>query len=160
MTGVVSRRVVRVERLTEERFRPYGYVIEGEEEIPIDMEGLPTISILESKRRPFEIKEMARHCKTMQAFVSLGGKSWVLAVAPPDGVGDPVAVPDIGRIRAFLITGDRGVMIRRGTWHYGPLTLEERGYFVNVEAKDTNRDDFESKSIEALGLTVTIDVNV
>jgi len=155
----VNQKIVRAERLTREGFQPYGHVIEGEEEIPMDMEGVPTISIFTAGKRPFEIKEMARHCKTVQAFVAFGGRPWVLAVAPPDDVTDPSAVPDIKRIKAFLIPGDRGVMIHRGTWHYGPLPLDEKAYFVNVEAKGTNEEDFDSKSIDALGVKVIIEVN-
>jgi len=158
---LVERRIVPLERLTEESFQSCGYVIKGEEEIPIEMDGIPSISILEVKRRPFEFCEMARHRRTMQAFVPLGGQPWALAVAPPEGIHNPATLPDVGRIRAFLIPGDRGVMIRRGTWHYGPLHFEEKAYFVNIEEKGTNENDFDLKSIErALGVMIAIDLNI
>lgn len=154
----LKRMELKVEAISKEAFKVYGEIVEGDE-VPLDIVGVPSVSILEAPERPLEVTAMARHCRTTQTFIALEGKDWIIAVAPPTRLDDPQALPDIQGLRAFRVKGNIGVHLARGTWHYGPLTLGSKAYFVNVEAKGTNEYDFDSKDLrEKLGVQVVIKV--
>lgn len=83
----------------------------------------PGVRYMVVHARPLEFHIMERHLLGNQVFVPLGGKSTVFAVAPPQDLDDPEAVPDPESIRAFLLDGSCAVSIRPGTWHWTPIPV-------------------------------------
>ncbi len=74
---------------------------------------------------PVRIRTMERHPLGSQAFVPLGGGSWLVVVAPP---GDTVAP---GAIEAFVARGDQGVNLAPGVWHHPLIPCgDERDFLV------------------------------
>src|SRR5882672_2008190 len=59
---------------------------------------------------------VARHRRVTQCLGSLGGKEWLIGVAPPGDLGDD-ARPRIEDIVAFRVPGDRLIKLHVATWH-------------------------------------------
>jgi ureidoglycolate lyase len=132
------------EPLTAEAFAPFGRVIEASDaavkldinyghavrydrlaEIDVaDGGGAGTISLF--RARPLAepvLKLFERHPLGSQTFMPLGGRPYLVAVAPA-GPFDPAA------IRLFSAEGRQGVHYSRGVWHHFLLVLEESDFLV------------------------------
>ena len=72
---------------------------------------------------------------------SLGGKEWLIGVAPAGDLGDD-ARPRVEEIAAFRVPGDRLIKLHVATWHAGPHFVHDECLFFNLENRDTNRRDF------------------
>jgi len=138
---------IAVEPLTEEAFAPYGQVLKPEEDgLPygpqdaqLDLSrGIPRFYLMHLHGKPMEFDRITRHRQVTQCLASVGGGEWVMAVAPPDALEDPDAEPDLSRLKAFRIPGDRAVKLHVGTWHAGPYFAGDAMAFFNLELADTN----------------------
>jgi ureidoglycolate lyase len=132
------------EPLTARAFTPYGSLIEASDEaVGIDINqghavrydalaeadvaeegGKAVISLF--RARPLGelvLRVFERHPLGSQAFVPLGGRPYLVAVAPP-GDFDPAAV------RIFRAEGHQGVQYRKGVWHHFLLVLEDSDFLV------------------------------
>lgn len=139
---------IKVEPLTREAFKPYGEVVTEDGGALLDLaRGRPHVEILTTRYHPFEFTRMARHCRCTQTLIAMEGKPSLMAVAPADDPDDPAVSPDPSRIRAFLVEGNQGITLARGTFHNGPYPLEAVTRFVNVELEGTNTDDFDAKEV-------------
>lgn len=119
--------------------------------------GTPRFYIMKLKKRPMAVTRITRHLAVTQALAALNGKRWYVLLAPPDAPGSINALPDIGRLQAFFITGSQGLVLHRGTWHAGPYFVEDEVDFVNLELSDTNIVDHHSVRLDAaLGLVAHI----
>jgi ureidoglycolate lyase len=137
-------RALTPEPLTAAAFAPFGSVIEaGDAAVRIDINqghavrydalaevdvgdggGMPVISLFRAKPlRELVLKSFERHPLGSQSFVPLGGRPYLVAVAPP-GDFDPAA------IRLFRAEGHQGVNYRKGTWHHFLLVLEDSDFLV------------------------------
>jgi ureidoglycolate hydrolase len=139
-----------VEPITAAAFAPYGTLVEaaedgklfGPDEAQLELSrGTPRFYILRLKRRDLGFRNITRHMQVTQMLASVGGKSWLMAVAPPDAPDDPDAVCDLARLKAFRIPGDVGICLHRSTWHAGPFFEEPTADFFNLELADTNQVD-------------------
>ena len=84
------------------------------------------------------VSRITRHRAVTQVLASAGGAPWLIAVAPPPAMDDADAEPALEAIRAFRVPGDVAVMLKRGTWHAGPLFETAEASFFNLELADTN----------------------
>jgi len=132
------------EPLTPEAFAPFGSVIEASDpavkidinqghairydrlaEIDVaDEGGIGAISLF--RARPLEelvLRVFERHPLSSQSFVPLGGRPYLVAVAPA-GDFDP------DQIRLFRADGHQGVHYRKGAWHHFLLVLMESDFLV------------------------------
>jgi len=157
-------REVTPEPLTAEAFAPFGSVIEASDDaVKIDINqghavrydalvavdvaeggGTPVISLFRAKPlAELVLKSFERHPLGSQSFVPLGGRPYLVAVAPPGEF-------DVAAIRVFRAEGHQGVNYRRGTWHHFLLVLEDSDFLVvdragpgdnceEVELGDSNR---------------------
>jgi ureidoglycolate hydrolase len=91
---------------------------------------------------------IARHRRVTQCLGSLGGRDWLIGVAPPGDLGDD-ARPRLEDIVAFRIPGDRIVKLHVATWHAGPHFIHDECQFLNLENLDTNRRDFHAVALPA-----------
>lgn len=130
------------EPLTAEAFAPFGRVIEASDSAMrldinqghavrydrlADVEaegGVAVVSLF--RARPLAelvLKAFERHPLGSQTFVPLGGRPYLVAVAPA-GAFDPASV------RLFRAEGHQGVHYRKGIWHHFLLVLDESDFLV------------------------------
>src|SRR5437588_1588546 len=118
--GTIPRHMLDVRELTAEAFAPYGQVIaplrtggQGQgAETDYDPEnsaseatlvlgnGEPRLWIMHLPHVGLGFTRIARHRRVTQCLGSLGGKEWLIAVAPPGDLSDD-ACPCIEDIAAF-----------------------------------------------------------
>jgi ureidoglycolate lyase len=142
-------RILTIEPLTAEAFRPFGDVIdiasslnhftinEGYAEryddlarIDVSREaGYPRLSIFRAKPRslPFALSLLERHPLGSQAFVPMSSRPYLVVVS---GGGD---TPDLASIRCFRAAPGQGVNYAPGTWHHPLLALHEVCDFAVVD---------------------------
>jgi ureidoglycolate lyase len=132
------------EPLTAEAFAPFGSVIEASDDaLRIDINqghavrydalaaadcaeggGHAVLSLFRAKPLAEPVlKTFERHPLGSQSFVPLGGKPYLVAVAPA-GAFDPAAV------RLFRAEGHQGVHYAKGVWHHFLLVLEDSDFLV------------------------------
>jgi ureidoglycolate hydrolase len=152
-----------VEPITAEAFLPFGTLIEatedgklfGPDEAQLQLaRGTPRFYVMRLHGRPKSFTRITRHLCVTQCLASVGGKPWLLAVAPPDHPDTPDAEPDPASIRAFSIPGDVAVALHRSTWHAGPYFDAPEQDFFNLELADTNQVDHHNCQLDRrFGLT-------
>ncbi len=157
--GTLARHMLEVRELTPEAFLPYGQVVAplrtggqgaetrydpetstGEANLVLG-NGEPRLWIMHLPHVGLGFARIARHRRVTQCLGSLGGKDWLIGVAPPDDLGDD-SRPRLEDIVAFRVPGDRLIKLHVATWHAGPHFVHDECLFVNLENRDTNRRDF------------------
>lgn len=165
-TGTLPVRMLEVKELTAGAFAPYGQVImplrtggqasetrydpetsESEARLVLG-NGKPRLWIMHLPHVGLAFSRIARHRRVTQCLGSLGGKDWLIGVAPPGDLGDG-ARPCLDDIVAFRIPGDRIVKLHVATWHAGPHFVHDECQFLNLENLDTNRRDFHAVPLPA-----------
>ena len=132
------------EKLTKEKFAPFGNVleVEGAKRILInegtterfhalstldvaDENGAAILSIFRASARPVPIKiaMMERHPLGSQAFFPLSDRPWLIVVSS-------AAKPAPDNLKAFLARGDQGVQYAKNTWHHPLLIIEAKQDFL------------------------------
>jgi len=141
----IEIREIRIEPLTEispSGFEPYGQIMGLEGEVPLEnlahvsywtknvdlgpSEEKIDLGLLLCKRTEAPVTKMERHKLTSESFVSLSGQA-IFVMAPADNRKE---MPDLTRIRAFLLNGTLGVALNKGTWHWPPIPLEKTAKFT------------------------------
>jgi ureidoglycolate hydrolase len=139
--------------ITREAFAPFGDLIAptadgapfGSHEAALDLtRGTPRLYIMRLPSRGLVFRQITRHRNVTQCLAAMGGKSWLMAVAPPDAVDDPDAEPALADIAAFVVPGSVAIKLHRGTWHAGPFFENEDIDFLNLELSNTNEMDHQS----------------
>ena len=140
-------RQITPEPLTADAFARFGDVIEAAgaaDVMPInygwttrfnDLAGIDTrdeggrtiVSIFRSRPlEPLVLKIFERHPLGSQAFVPMGGRPYLVAVAPR---GDF----DVGQVRVFRAEPGQGVNYAKGVWHHFLLALEAESDFLVID---------------------------
>jgi ureidoglycolate lyase len=135
------------EPLTAEAFAPFGSVIEASDDaVKLDInqghairyDRLAEIDVADNggagvislfRARPLAapvLKMFERHPLGSQSFVPLGGRPYLVAVAPA-GDFDPA------KIRLFRAEGHQGVHYKKGVWHHFLLVLEADSDFLVLD---------------------------
>ena len=156
--------LLKLEALTREGFAPFGDVIEtaGIQPIPINCGateryhdlaaidcaaggGKTILSLFRSTppAYPFTLKVMENHPLGTQAFVPLGGRPYLVVVAPKGPF-------DARAIRAFHARGDQGINYARGTWHHFNLALCVPSDFLVIDRSGPG-DNCTEISLEPFG---------
>jgi ureidoglycolate lyase len=139
---------IQLQPLTADAFKPYGDVIDvsaNNQIIPInyglthrhhnlanidvtDQGGKAIVNIFRSQpiALPFQVRIMERHPLGSQAFMPLGGKPYVVVVAPAGEFNS-------GALQAFLASPEQGVNYHKGTWHHYCLVLESESDFLVID---------------------------
>jgi hypothetical protein len=101
--------VLDVTPATREAFAPYGHIVAtnvsgqiepGEAALDL-MAGRPRLYIMRLEARVSRFDSIARHCRVTQCLASVGGRPWLLAVAPAADLDDLDAAPAADSIVAF-----------------------------------------------------------
>ena len=149
MSQFTSLKQLHAEPITPENFRPFGQVIfpspdgvsYGPEDAKLQLQhGTPRFYIMRLEERGRRFHKITRHRKCTQCLGSLGGKEWLIAVAPPSQADQP----DVNAIRAFHIPGNCFIKLEVGTWHAGPYFDGNVVDFYNLELSDTNLTDHQT----------------
>ena len=169
MTSTV--RLLQVQPLNAEAFKPFGDVIQANDAAKHfsinqgyaerydrlalvdanDLGGQAGISIFRAKARPMpiELSVLEKHPLGSQAFMPMSGHAYLVVVAPG---GD---APEIDKAQCFLASATQGVNYAKGTWHHPLLALHD-GDFLVVDRSgakgDMNCVEF---SLQGLGLLVS-----
>ena len=118
---------VKVEMLEAEAFAPFGEVLCFREQPPdfvgttslgwkahYEGSGSPLIMTLSSRYVGMRCATLERHLNVTQTFVPLGRVPAIIAVAAPT---EGAATPAPEDVRAFLIDGSSGYVLKAGAWH-------------------------------------------
>ncbi len=178
----LARRRLTVEPATPEALAPMGEMIGGPlvtQSRPLDyyngrigMVGWVgaddvVISVARLKCRAPEVRWIERHHKHTQSFLPLGGRPFVLVMAPPCAG----AMPPVESIRAFRFDGTDGFLMQVGTWHEFPFVETDdtdvvvvlRGEALrdlkNVQGTEAHGGDLDKNDLQArLGLVLELDL--
>lgn len=120
------------------------------------------------RNRKLKFSTITHHASVTQCLGSIGGHVWYLGVAkssivdlyippPVEEVHDSSAnvvesskkivmspcghlyvPPSVEEVQVFKITGPKSIKLNVGTWHAGPLFLQEAMDFYNLELSNTN----------------------
>ena len=77
------------------------------------------LSVCTIEPRGFTVRWLERHFQHTQAFMPLGGKPFIMVLAPATDND----LPDPDTVRAFLFDGSAGVILHIGVWHEFPFAL-------------------------------------
>jgi ureidoglycolate hydrolase len=141
------------ERITPAVFQPFGQVIfasedgapYGRNDAQLHLHlGIPRFYIMRLTAKGHKFQAITRHQRCTQCLGSLGGKPWLMAVAPPSAAVHPR--PD--EIVAFEIPGNCFIKLDVGTWHAGPHFEAGTLDFYNLELSDTNITDHETCNLQ------------
>ncbi|KAL8162841.1 hypothetical protein V2J09_014330 [Rumex salicifolius] len=151
---------------TPESFAEFGQVIEaspddqkfGPHDAQLDLsQGIPRFYIMHLEGRSLKFSKITHHASVTQCLGSAGGHVWYLAVAKPSIVsadentvdknasrsraGHFYVPPDVADVRAYRISGSKFLKLNKGTWHAGPLFMDDAMDFYNLELSNTNLND-------------------
>lgn len=113
--------------------------------------------IMRLKDRELKFRTITHHASVTQCLGAIGGGTWYLGVAKSTVVDDVnegggimkqsvvkslcghfYVPPEVNEVRVFKIEGSKFLKLHRGTWHAGPLFLDEMMDFYNLELNNTN----------------------
>jgi len=162
--GALPLHMLELRELAPEAFAPYGQIVaplrtggqgaetgHDPETSPSEAQlvlgnGEPRLWIMHLPYVGLGFTRIARHRRVTQCLGALGGKEWLIGVAPPGDLADE-ACPRVEDILAFRIPGDRVIKLHVATWHAGPHFVHDECLFFNLENRDTNRRDFHAAEL-------------
>jgi ureidoglycolate lyase len=137
--------IVKPMKITKENFSDFGDVISSENIRPINInagyakrfddlanintlkdEGKTIVSIFSAMKRsfPMKIDMMEKHPLGSQAFMPMKETTFLAFVAPP---GD---LPEIDKIKSFIVPPKKGINYKPGIWHFPLITTEDTSFLV------------------------------
>jgi ureidoglycolate lyase len=147
--------------LTRENLAPFGTIIEPPSTKPtisnksLDYWGAltelnvkkPQVSFLVVKKRDFSLDKIERHVKLTEVIIPLEGTS-VFPLAPPKDIADPKAKVPLDESVAFLLDGSKGIVMKKGTWHWAPFPITERATFAVLLGMNTVKEDLDIRDVK------------
>jgi len=148
---------VKVEKLTEDSFKPFGDLIGMNKREPNysneavsywtgfsfagDMLNTVEINWAEIKEpKPFSCTSLEKHFYTAETIIPMKGHSICLFGLSRDSEKDDSEI-DFGSFKAFILNNDCCVNIKIGVWHTQPWILSRMASFVVLVRKDTQEKD-------------------
>jgi ureidoglycolate hydrolase len=117
------------------------YIIHPPDEVERDADG-------------YVVRRLYHHDTHTQALMPINGRS-LIAVAP--AIVDFSTPPHAHRVRAFVLNPLDCIVLRRGTWHYGPFPLgSEALQVLNLQGRRYEEDSNYVDLDEATGMRVTV----
>lgn len=117
---------IHTESLGGGAFAPFGEVIDVQSSPPIfqgvglrswrlgyEAEGKTELMVIEYDEIPMAVDRLERHHRVSQCFIPISSRPMIMVVAPQTGA-EP---PEPAAVRAFLVPGDKGILLWRGIWH-------------------------------------------
>ena len=146
--------IIKPIEITRENFAAYGDLISSDAIKPMDInagyakrfddlakintskdKGETIVSIFSAIKRlfPMKIDMMEKHPLGSQAFVPMKETIFLSFVAPP---GD---VPEISKIRSFIIPPKMGINYKPGIWHFPLISTEDTNFLV-IDRKGSDKN--------------------
>ena len=137
--------IIKPIKITKENFSDFGDVISSENTKPIDInagyakrfddlasintlknKGKTIISIFSALKRsfPMKINMMEKHPLGSQAFIPMIETTFLAFVAPPGNL------PEISKIKSFIIPPKKGINYKPGVWHFPLISTEDTDFLV------------------------------
>lgn len=153
MVGILSGSPgmnIKVELMTFNNFKPYGCMLSypGDEQPdiaredldywkrPMSLSGLHSdgeLSFMRVKRREILLQKLDRLPESAELYLSLDGCASVYFVAAPVTGGN--AEPKMSEIKAFIYSGNGGVLINPEVWHCTPFPLaHDADFFLGLRS--------------------------
>ncbi|MCS6931279.1 MAG: ureidoglycolate lyase [Acetobacteraceae bacterium] len=95
------------------------------------------LTVATLQRRPLAVSWMERHFLHTQTFFPLGGRPFLMVLAPPSPERE---MPDLSQAKALLFDGTGALMLHLGTWHEFPFALLDGSSVIVAIRRDTVRD--------------------
>ncbi len=139
---------IKVEKITDETFAPFGSVLttegreySGEEGIykwyekqaSVDNAEIVSVNLLTTIERDFICKKFEAHSRTTETILPLTGGLIVAGVPKGDAT--------IERLRAFYVPVGKGVSWAQGVWHYAPYPIGGDATCAVIFRHETGGDD-------------------
>ena len=102
--------------------------------VAYECEGPTELSLARVQPRAPRVRFLERHFRHTQSFLPLGGKPFVLVMAPPS------PAPELAALRAFRFDGSAGFALHLETWHEFPFALVPDTDVVVVLSSQTVQD--------------------
>jgi ureidoglycolate lyase len=138
------------EPLTQAGFAPFGEVIvhdkaERQQMVPgvFDAEGgatTPALTLMwldQAQAFPITVSKLERHPHSAQSFLPLVNADCLLVACHASRDGSP----DLETLKAFLATGQQGVLYRRNVWHKGVTPLADGAQLAMLMMKAQDAPD-------------------
>ena len=154
---------VKVQKLTESAFAPYGDVLGTEGKIPGGEQGLynwyeklacvtgadsVSINLLTAMEREFICRRFEMHQRTTETVLPLTG-GLIVAVLPKGDVA-------FCKLAAFYVPIGKGVSFAPGVWHYAPYPIGGDATCAVIFRDNTGKDDVIFAELdEDAGFTLT-----
>ena len=141
--------------LTSEAWRPFGQVV-GRDDCAVELrDGAEFhLDVLTYAWRPLRCELLNRHHTATQALIPLDGAPACIVVAPPAvDFSDPA---HLDTLRAFVISGDVGINLAIGTWHWGPYPAGPVVHLANFQARDVANDNEVAHLTRDLGVAIEV----
>ena len=171
-SSTVETRFLAVEAATAEALAPFGNIIgvaPGATPLPtafyegkVRLYGMPEflsdddteLTVARMDRREMRVRWMERHFKHTQVFVPLGGKPFVVILAPPTPNQD---LPDLDEARAFLFDGSCAFAMHVGTWHEFPFAVLDQTDVIVILRREATRGLMKDTVIDGEGQSGDLD---
>jgi len=95
------------------------------------------LTVATLNRRRLSVSWMERHFLHTQTFFPLGGRPFLMVLAPPS---PETEMPDLVKAKALLFDGSGALMLHVGTWHEFPFALVDGSSVIVAIRRDTVRD--------------------
>jgi ureidoglycolate lyase len=111
-----------------------GAVIEGK---PIDFHhtGRAVVRCAKVFRRAPEVTWLERHMHLSQLFIGLGGKPFLMVLAPPNHA-EGRDVPDVDQAKTYRIPAGQALLLHLGTWHDFPIAAEDEATVITMNSEE------------------------
>ena len=150
--------ILRMAPLTAEAIKPFGAIIAPPAEIgerafyskwlgSTQSSMTPRLHVNRIARSAFPllIERLERHPFSAQVFMPTYVSRFVVVVAPTNEVGGP----DIALAKAFVASGDIGIIYAPGVWHAGATVLDQDGSFGVLMWRNDTEDDEQFCQLDA-----------
>jgi ureidoglycolate lyase len=161
--NVKQLKIINLEEVSKEEFAPYGQIWGRKEGEPLEaLENLefysyetklePAVEMVETgllicNEKGRRIRYFERHPETSETFIPIQGQCIVVMAPGNDGE----VKPDVTRIKAFYLSGNLGVALPAGNWHWPPIPLGKQVKLLLLR-KGSNSDPCDTVELEDLGL--------
>ena len=95
----------------------------------------------------FLLDRIERHVDITEAFIPLEGVS-ILPMAPPRDNDNPRAEVPFDSLTTFLLDGSKGIVMKKGTWHWPPFPITEKVAFSVILSRKTLENDLDIRDIK------------
>lgn len=139
---------IRVQKLTEAAFRPFGSVLTAdgrpfggeagmyrwyEKQAAVDGAETVSVNLLTALERAFTCKRFEAHARTTETLLPLTGGVIV--------AGIPAGPAEAARLQAFYVPVGMGVSWAAGAWHYAPYPIGGEATCAVIFRHGTGADD-------------------